>query len=219
MPGPQRFAGPSRFPTSAPYRAFSANRPGARASYNYGRPTGNWGRGDRDRDRDGRRFRRPYISSYFAGYSYAPWIWPGYYGFPDWLDYDDSYDTSNQYDPNQYNPGYAANSGVYGDQGDWNPPQQPEPWPSYGPYGPQPSAPPTSQPQSQAAPLLQQTVTLIFKDGRAPEHVRNYLLTPTTLYVGDSARHEIPLSQLDLAATEQANADAGVDFHLPQPLN
>lgn len=212
MPGPQRFAGPSRFRPSSPYRtAVPGYRPGAGTPYNYGRTTGN--SADRYRDREGRRFRRPYVSSYAVGYAYAPWIWPGYYGFPGWLDYDDSYDTSNQYDP-----GYAADNGSYGDQGDWNPPQQPEPWPSYGPYGPQPYAPPASQ-QSQAAPLLQQTVTLIFKDGRAPEHVRNYLLTPTTLYAGDGARHEIPLSQLDLAATEQANTDAGVDFRLPQPLN
>jgi hypothetical protein len=58
-------------------------------------------------------------------------------------------------------------------------------------------------------------VTLIFKDGRPPEHIHNYLLTPTTLFVGDQQRRTIPVDQLDLTATAQVNQDAGVDFRLP----
>lgn len=59
-------------------------------------------------------------------------------------------------------------------------------------------------------------VTLVFKDGRAPETIHNYALTRTTLYVTDAKPQEIPVADLDLAATEKANRDAGVKFSLPQ---
>jgi hypothetical protein len=58
-------------------------------------------------------------------------------------------------------------------------------------------------------------VTLVFKDGRTPEKIHNYALTRTTLYVTDGRRREIPVAALDLAATEQANRAAGVNFQLP----
>ncbi len=45
-------------------------------------------------------------------------------------------------------------------------------------------------------------VTLVFKDGRPPEQIHNYLLTRTTLYVWNQHHRDIPLNQLDLAATE-----------------
>jgi hypothetical protein len=62
----------------------------------------------------------------------------------------------------------------------------------------------------------QPSTTLIFKDGRAPVQVHNYALTDSTLYAldGDS-RQEIPLSQLDVLATVEANRKAGIDFALP----
>jgi hypothetical protein len=58
-------------------------------------------------------------------------------------------------------------------------------------------------------------VTLVFKDGRAPEKIHNYALTRTMVYVTDGRSQEIPVAALDLAATEQANRAAGVDFQLP----
>jgi hypothetical protein len=58
-------------------------------------------------------------------------------------------------------------------------------------------------------------VTLVFKDGRTPEQIHNYLLTRTTLYVQDQKRRDIPTDELDLVATAKVNQDAGVDFHLP----
>jgi hypothetical protein len=57
-------------------------------------------------------------------------------------------------------------------------------------------------------------VTLVFKDGRPAEHIHNYLLTRTTLYVQDGRRREIPVDELDLAATVKVNHEAGVDFQL-----
>jgi hypothetical protein len=59
-------------------------------------------------------------------------------------------------------------------------------------------------------------VTLVFKDGRPPETIHNYALTRTTLYVTDGRHRQIPVADLDLAATEKANREAGVMFQLPQ---
>jgi hypothetical protein len=64
-------------------------------------------------------------------------------------------------------------------------------------------------------PASEEAVTLIFKDGRPPEQIHNYVLTRTTLYVGDQHRRAIPTDQLDLVATAKVNQDAGVEFQLP----
>ena len=100
----------------------------------------------------------------------------------------------------------------------------------YEPQGPYDDAPPIPytadniepEPQSRApitvtaGPLYNNdAVTLVFKDGRAPETIHNYALTRTTLYVTDGKRQVIPVASLDLAATERANRAAGVDFELP----
>jgi hypothetical protein len=69
----------------------------------------------------------------------------------------------------------------------------------------------------QPPPADEEAVTLIFKDGRPSEHIHNYILTAKTLYVQDEHRRVIPVEQLDLAATEKANLDAGVEFRLPSP--
>lgn len=55
---------------------------------------------------------------------------------------------------------------------------------------------------------------LVFKDGRPPEEIHNYLLTQGTLYVMDRHSRAIPLDSLDLAATARANDEDG-DFILP----
>ena len=68
---------------------------------------------------------------------------------------------------------------------------------------------------AQASLYDDQAVTLIFKDGRAPETIHNYALTRTTLYVTDGRAREIPVAALDLAATEKVNRAAGVRFQLP----
>ncbi len=160
-------------------------------------------------------YRGPYISSYWPNYwGVYPYIWPGY---PTMFDYGDDYDSDQgpvanygDYGDNGY-PG-TDNEG-YGDQG-YGPQQPPPAWPSLGPYAPQ-YGPTSAQPA--APPSSEEAVTLIFKDGRPAEQIHNYVLTPTILYAGDAAhRQVIPIDQLDIPATEKVNADAGVDFHLPQ---
>ena len=60
--------------------------------------------------------------------------------------------------------------------------------------------------------------TLVFRDGRRSE-VENYAIVGNTLWVfSDQRRKKIPIAELDLKATQQANADQGVDFVLPSSL-
>lgn len=112
------------------------------------------------------------------------------------------------------------------------PPQNEQPRPPYAPaesdYGPPPprvavEAPPaasaTTPPAASSTALTDEpTLTLIFKDGHR-ESVRNYALTGTSLIVLDNAasgrQQRIPLADLDLSATKQAAAQAGLDFNPP----
>jgi hypothetical protein len=83
--------------------------------------------------------------------------------------------------------------------------------PGYQVYVPAPSAP-----QMQYVPGSSDTVILIYKDGRPPEQIQNYLATRSTLTILDGGRRRtVPLSDLDLTATIRANRQTGVDFRLP----
>lgn len=60
-----------------------------------------------------------------------------------------------------------------------------------------------------------ETIILVFRDGRAPLQVRNYILTRSAVYLPGKHFNEIPLSDLDLEATQRVNWAAGVTFRLP----
>jgi len=69
-----------------------------------------------------------------------------------------------------------------------------------------------------ASPLLspERPLTLIFKSGRAPVKVENYMVTAKVLTDLDSQHYEqISLSQIDLDATQRANSAAGVELQIP----
>jgi hypothetical protein len=169
-----------------------------------------------------------YPGPIFTGYV-DPWLFgPEMYGYGDSSDYGGypDYDGSAGYAGSGYDgPGYSGDV--------------PSPYRNYGaqPYGPQeyqgqsampqnPSDRMSYTPQSEASarsasPRRQDavpghdTVTVIFKDGRPPEQIQNYLLTSTTLTVLDAHYRQIPLDQINVAATEQANRAAGIDFRVP----
>jgi hypothetical protein len=136
------------------------------------------------------RYRRPYQARYGYGVPYlgAGWIAPGYLAYPDTPPYDDSAPTAN-----------------YADGYDNSPPDQTQPL----------SVPPEPLHAPQPLPN-EEAVTLIFKDGRPPQQIRNYAMTRTMLYVRDEHHRDIPLDQLDFEATQKVNRDAGVDFQLPE---
>lgn len=107
--------------------------------------------------------------------------------------------------PMPANPGYPppAPDGAYA---------YPAPPPGYEVY-PQPAP---VAPQMQYVPSSATTVILIYKDGRPPEQIQNYLATRSTLTILDGGRRrEVPLSDLNIPATISANRQTGVDFQLP----
>jgi hypothetical protein len=149
-----------------------------------------------------RRHRRPYTSPYRTGIGYGVPVWPGWIG-PNYLGDGDAYGyDDSQSSPDSGGGGYAA------------PPEDQGPPPYPATYS-GPTQPSPEQPSPSSATDSAEAVTLVYKDGRPPEQIHNYILTATTLYVGDQHRRDIPVDQLDLAATEKVNRDAGVDFHLP----
>lgn len=87
-----------------------------------------------------------------------------------------------------------------------------EPAPGYMVYGRSAS----NTPQMQYVPGSSDTTILIYKNGRPPEQIQNYLATRNTLTILDGGRRRIvPLDDLDIPATVRANRQTGVDFKLP----
>lgn len=79
-------------------------------------------------------------------------------------------------------------------------------------------APPATAPATTAL-AGEPTLTLVFKDGHR-QSVRNYALTGSSVIVLDNAasgrQQRIPLTELNVAATEQAAEAAGLDFSPPR---
>jgi hypothetical protein len=199
------FAGGSRYPVRAfmarpgmAYRGSVAS--GFRSPYRFRSPYMGAER------RDGHR--RPYFSRYGASAFYAvpEWIGLGPLGYyPDDFDYDDSTVSSNdaagnygatQYDSQEYEEPPPADT------------EQPVFRDNYEAAGEMP--PPPQAPENEDA------TTIVFKGGRPSEQIHNYALTRTTLFVLDQQRREIPLDEVDMAATEKANRAAGIRFQIPQ---
>jgi len=230
-PGRTRFSRPpGGFRYRTPYRRYGDGREGnGRSHY------GDHHRRGRDRNFDR---RRPFYNGfnglpYAYGYGALPWygfeIDPGSLG-TDWLD--DNSDESAQNDnggnvPAPY-PDYGQPGPQYGqpEPGYGGPqgtpynyaPQQPYSDPGSGSSQPYPAlgaAPRRTYTGGSAATGPQQNVEVIFKDGRPPETIHNYMLTATTLTVLDTRYQQIPLNQIDLAATEAFNRALGVNFTVP----
>jgi hypothetical protein len=82
------------------------------------------------------------------------------------------------------------------------------------------SGPPADEDQAQATempePVTPQPATvLVYKDGHHAQVVNYAILGDALFAFDDEQTRKIPLSDLDLAATEKANDAAGVDFKLP----
>jgi hypothetical protein len=155
-------------------------------------------------NRSGGDHRGPYRPAYrrygYVGYPYLnSWaILPWELGYPDFTGYGDDYSTQAQPIAEE------------------QPPQEGE---GYGPgYAPAPYAPEIHQQADSTPPAVEPKLTVIFKDGRTLT-IRNYMLTRSDLIVLDDAASgrepRIPLSELNLPATEQAAQQDGTDFSPP----
>jgi len=166
----------------------------------------------------GPNYHGPRIYGYpaYSGVGAIGWA-PDYLSYGDSGPYTDSSD-SDQGAPNA-NDEMASAPYPYVDQSPDAPQQAYAPVPYEGPVAPDPSQyqpPQRAVHRVAAAPLPEEdAVTIIFKDGRMPLQVHNYMLTTTMLYVRDQGHRDISLNDIDIAATQKANQIAGVDFKLP----
>jgi hypothetical protein len=142
-----------------------------------------------------------------VGYPYG---YPGYYPYGGLNLFGDDLDDPNLQDSYVSN-GYAGDPGDQQQEADAGPYEGPYPDPQQ--YTARPPYDPGGDPS--AGGLPQPKTALIFKDGRRLD-VQNYVATRTRILVGDSGiTRDIPVSALDIPATEAANETAGVDFSLP----
>lgn len=171
------------------------------------------GYGDHGRHRDRDRGRRGwYAGSY--GYGYPGYLYSYPYainsGFYDWDDSEDSGygsdgSASQGYAEAVPNPGYDG--GTEPTQGQTY---------SQAPAADARMPRPAYAGMSTSAPEPEQAITVIFKNGRAPETIHNYLMNSRTLTDLDQQHYEqIPLNQIDIAATEQTNRARGLVFQVP----
>jgi hypothetical protein len=173
--------------------------------------------GNRAGDRGRFDARRRSFNNWYTNY-YPAWPWYGYPylidpGFYDWSVPDDSPEDSND-----QAAAPTENEAPYPDYGYGGPEEGPEPgyagelppWvPSGQPYGAAPSA-------VASEPVPEEPLTVIFKSGRAPVKMQNYMMTAKMLTDLDSRHYEqIPFDEIDVAATQRANAAAGIQFQVP----
>jgi len=214
---------PRRSGFGVPYRGSSPYRPAYRPGY-----SNNLYRGyGRDR-----RWRGWYGGGY--GYAYPGWgygypypyvIDPGFYNWGDTGDYgDDQGGATSQYAPyaDYGTPYQESPEDPYYGQSPY--PQTPYP---YGqtpypntqapyPYAQAPAPSATRPAYSAPAAANEVPLTLIFKDGRKPQTIRNYMMNTTVLTDLDPLHFQrIPLDEIDLDATARLNRDRGVDFEVP----
>ena len=70
---------------------------------------------------------------------------------------------------------------------------------------------------STAAAEKPPTTLIVYRDGRQME-VQDYAILGKTLWVfSDQRTRQVPLADLDLAATQRVNGERGVDFVAPDP--
>lgn len=161
-----------------------------------------------------RAFHRPHRYVYPYPYSYS-YVYP-YVVYPMYpLSSYDAYDYVAQPAQPAYVYDYATGEGAYPAEVGLNEQMRRE---GVGIYAqPRASAPQATQPAATPAPNREMAATvLIYRDGRRAE-VHNYAIVGQTLWTfNERVATKVPLDQLDLAATKQANADRGMDFVVPQ---
>jgi len=181
--------------------------PGLRSNYAYGSGTPWRGSGRYDRD----RYRSAY-RGYGYGYGYPANSWyvlPWELGYPDFYGYDNGswVGQSDQAAPQQ-DQSYQDQGNDLGPEGDYRPAYGDAPQENWA------GRASVAQPQVADEPAL----TLVFNDGHQ-QSIRNYALTSNDLLVlddtGSGRAQRIPLSDVNVPATQRAAQSAGLDFTPP----
>jgi hypothetical protein len=157
-----------------------------------------------------------------AGWPYFPYGYPYYPyvidpGFYDWSLPGDDPAYGQGGSAGNYAP-YADNGGAYSvapQEQNYAPEPYPE-QPSDSAPAPSGARPAYAGAVASTAPRPQEPLTVIFKNGRAPVQIQNYIMNAKSLTNLDQRRYEqIPLDQIDIAATEQINRARGIEFRVP----
>ncbi len=196
----------------------------------YGRSSafgrGSFGRYGRNHSGIGVRIRSyPYGYNCWGGNcgygGYGGWGYPYLGGGIDpywWWDNGDSDSDSSADQPAPY---YGSDDGLANQMQQQGIPMRPVPDygsqdydPNYNPNYHARSTPPV-QPQQQEHTQAAPATVLVFRD-QHQEQVQNYAIVAQTLWNFTSGHtQKIPLSDLDIPATQKANEDQGVEFRLP----
>ena len=146
-----------------------------------------------------------YGNGYGCGYGYgSPWLYGGAFDPYWWWDNDNG----STYDPDQQYETGLANEMNQQSLDEQQMRQQSDP-DSYAR-----SAPPPRQHRPERTEALAPTV-LVFRD-QHKEEVQNYAIVGQTLWnFAPQHTQKIPLSELDIPATQKANDDRGTDFRVP----
>lgn len=197
---------PIRRGRGVPYRGISPYRPAYRPSY-----------GNR-RGQDRNRWRRGWYGGTYPAWGYVypyPYVIdPGFYDWSDTGDYGNGQDSAaNEYAPYaDYGMPSSENAQhLYpAQQGD-----RPSPYPYAQPPGRTAARP--AYGSSGSSITAEQPLTLIFKNGRAPQTIQNYMMNTTELTDLDPQHFaRIPLDEIDLVATIRINRAHGVNFEVPR---
>jgi hypothetical protein len=148
-------------------------------------------------------YRYPFRHIVFLNTWWPFWGWPYWsLSYPFWPIFPDDSDDNDLQQPSSY----------------LAPPFQPQSQDQQGPAPidqQQPSAYYRVPYEEQAPPPPSAPVTIVFKDGRPAEKIYNFVLTNNTLSVFDQPLRDIPVDQIDVAATAKVNNEVGVRFTLP----
>ncbi len=243
LQSPSSFSAPGRLPMPGrlqpPPRAGAGSYfgPGLRNSSSRPGYYGGWygsGYGDghaggshrgpyRGHDRDRRHERHERRGFYGYGYAYSPgYVYPYPLvidpGFYDWgpTDYSEDQQGENAARRPPYpGPEYAGEPTDQDNLGEPYSPQQENTLASSGSIQPQRQEYHFA-PQSTAPAKAQPSLKVIFKNDRSPVTMQNYMLNASSLTDLDADHFEkIPIDQVDIAATQEANRSRGIDFQVP----
>jgi hypothetical protein len=123
------------------------------------------------------------------------------------------YDIADDAEPN---PAYSGSVTVVYERGPWyRDAEVPQQAPAAVPSVSEEITPPQASAELPVALAAQPATVLVYKDGHKAE-VKNYAILGDTLFEFDgNLSHKVLLAALDLAATQRANDERGVDFHIP----
>jgi hypothetical protein len=149
-----------------------------------------------------------------CGWGWSPWWWGSAYYDPWWQWNQDDQQFDNDY-YRQYQIANEMNQQSLEQQRMWRQEEADGDQDAYAPRRPNADPAPNAQAQNDPDPVAPPTV-LVFRNGHR-EETQNYAIVGEMLWSFNSQRTErVLLASLDLPATEKANLERGVDFHIPE---